>query len=144
MLHLKQRRVANGNRIHGFRHSDRSHEMRRDLHNCDFPVRRGFCPHLRVYVYRLCVAYHRRRQQPAQNQCCFTDAHVPPLVHAVPSTRPSPYVFVWLGIFLPLSSRTLNSSRSEEHTSEPQSPDHLVCRLLLEKKNHLISKLTSV
>src|SRR5258708_17304289 len=27
------------------------------------------------------------------------------------------------------------SSRSEEHTSELQSPDHLVCRLLLEKKN---------
>src|SRR5258708_17666964 len=25
--------------------------------------------------------------------------------------------------------------RSEEHTSELQSPDHLVCRLLLEKKN---------
>src|SRR5258708_20616466 len=30
-----------------------------------------------------------------------------------------------------------NSARSEEHTSELQSPDHLVCRLLLEKKkNH--------
>src|SRR5258708_21617759 len=27
--------------------------------------------------------------------------------------------------------------RSEEHTSELQSPDHIVCRLLLEKKNHL-------
>src|SRR5258708_27524900 len=27
------------------------------------------------------------------------------------------------------------SFRSEEHTSELQSPDHLVCRLLLEKKN---------
>src|SRR5947208_8972037 len=27
------------------------------------------------------------------------------------------------------------SPRSEEHTSELQSPDHLVCRLLLEKKN---------
>src|SRR5947208_8701866 len=27
--------------------------------------------------------------------------------------------------------------RSEEHTSELQSPDHLVCRLLLEKKNEL-------
>src|SRR5258708_30099198 len=26
------------------------------------------------------------------------------------------------------------SLRSEEHTSELQSPDHLVCRLLLEKK----------
>src|SRR5258708_30648880 len=27
-----------------------------------------------------------------------------------------------------------NLARSEEHTSELQSPDHLVCRLLLEKK----------
>src|SRR5258708_18661296 len=27
------------------------------------------------------------------------------------------------------------AGRSEEHTSELQSPDHLVCRLLLEKKN---------
>src|SRR5207244_7379882 len=30
--------------------------------------------------------------------------------------------------------RRLNVTRSEEHTSELQSPDHLVCRLLLEKK----------
>src|SRR5258708_15101231 len=30
---------------------------------------------------------------------------------------------------------TYSFSRSEEHTSELQSPDHLVCRLLLEKKN---------
>src|SRR5207244_7284854 len=28
-----------------------------------------------------------------------------------------------------------SSWRSEEHTSELQSPDHLVCRLLLEQKN---------
>src|SRR5258708_17789606 len=27
--------------------------------------------------------------------------------------------------------------RSEEHTSELQSPDHLVCRLLLEKKKYI-------
>src|SRR5438552_10454719 len=27
--------------------------------------------------------------------------------------------------------------RSEEHTSELQSPDHLVCRLLLEKKTEI-------
>src|SRR5947208_12383358 len=27
-----------------------------------------------------------------------------------------------------------SATRSEEHTSELQSPDHLVCRLLLEKK----------
>src|SRR5258708_22482112 len=30
--------------------------------------------------------------------------------------------------------RPSEASRSEEHTSELQSPDHLVCRLLLEKK----------
>src|SRR5438552_12197645 len=44
------------------------------------------------------------------------------------------------------------SRRSEEHTSELQSPDHLVCRLLLEKKkkrilqrhkpNHLLERTT--
>src|SRR5215216_7109597 len=32
------------------------------------------------------------------------------------------------------ASQTLGRVRSEEHTSELQSPDHLVCRLLLEKK----------
>src|SRR5258708_12139007 len=31
-------------------------------------------------------------------------------------------------------SRRREKSRSEEHTSELQSPDHLACRLLLEKK----------
>src|SRR5947208_5251069 len=31
-------------------------------------------------------------------------------------------------------SLTVAAQRSEEHTSELQSPDHLVCRLLLEKK----------
>jgi len=36
-----------------------------------------------------------------------------------------------------MASRGVNKVilvRSEEHTSELQSPDHLVCRLLLEKK----------
>src|SRR5258708_24158677 len=32
--------------------------------------------------------------------------------------------------------------RSEEHTSELQSPDHLVCRLLLEKKKKLSHPIT--
>src|SRR5258708_20879887 len=30
--------------------------------------------------------------------------------------------------------KNAGAARSEEHTSELQSPDHLVCRLLLEKK----------
>src|SRR5438552_14731788 len=32
------------------------------------------------------------------------------------------------------AEEALKEWRSEEHTSELQSPDHLVCRLLLEKK----------
>src|SRR5258708_19054838 len=32
-------------------------------------------------------------------------------------------------------TQEISPARSEEHTSELQSPDHLVCRLLLEKKN---------
>src|SRR5258708_33378619 len=33
------------------------------------------------------------------------------------------------------------AQRSEEHTSELQSPDHLVCRLLLEKKKKIRQKV---
>src|SRR5690348_17880138 len=45
--------------------------------------------------------------------------------------------------YAPLSSgldivrKTLSQHRSEEHTSELQSPVHLVCRLLLEKKKKI-------
>src|SRR3712207_7725269 len=34
------------------------------------------------------------------------------------------------------ANRALHAGRSEEHTSELQSPQYLVCRLLLEKKNN--------
>src|SRR5437867_8109438 len=39
---------------------------------------------------------------------------------------------------LPSASLPKNSGRSEEHTSELQSPYDLVCRLLLEKKNDAV------
>src|SRR5437763_3151242 len=39
-----------------------------------------------------------------------------------------------------LASQVRPSSRSEEHTSELQSPMYLVCRLLLEKKKKNIVK----
>src|SRR5258708_23755715 len=38
----------------------------------------------------------------------------------------------------PLSTSPRSKGRSEEHTSELQSPDHLVCRLLLGKKNNCV------
>src|SRR5258708_31921346 len=43
--------------------------------------------------------------------------------------------FSWAsGSGLPNQGACRERLRSEEHTSELQSPDHLVCRLLLEKK----------
>src|SRR5437763_10917740 len=41
----------------------------------------------------------------------------------------------WIGEQPDLWMRRLCELRSEEHTSELQSPMYLVCRLLLEKKN---------
>src|SRR5438045_5700598 len=42
---------------------------------------------------------------------------------------------VILGCAMPEAEQGMNVARSEEHTSELQSLRHLVCRLLLEKKN---------
>src|SRR5258708_20915666 len=55
----------------------------------------------------------------------------PSLAHALAKFRKLEYVS------LPgtLEGGERVSERSEEHTSELQSPDHLVCRLLLEKKS---------
>src|SRR5690606_41464467 len=36
-----------------------------------------------------------------------------------------------------------SSSRSEEHTSELQSRENLVCRLLLEKKNYMVTNIST-
>src|SRR5258708_15280081 len=48
----------------------------------------------------------------------------------------------YLALLKSRHSATINPQveRSEEHTSELQSPDHLVCRLLLEKKNNKIGE----
>src|SRR5256885_7954416 len=42
--------------------------------------------------------------------------------------------FVAAGVAVPVIGRVAATMRSEEHTSELQSPCNLVCRLLLEKK----------
>src|SRR5947208_4580323 len=50
-------------------------------------------------------------------------------------------------VWLPTASKRFHimpdcrTPRSEEHTSELQSPDHLVCRLLLEKKKKNKTKI---
>src|SRR5438552_7129354 len=68
------------------------------------------------------------------------------MIQRPPRSTLFPYTTLFRSIELDASSRferlrhrrrihRLNPDRSEEHTSELQSPDHLVCRLLLEKKN---------
>src|SRR5258708_27633174 len=44
------------------------------------------------------------------------------------------FLSVFIGFVVLVSALRFGFVRSEEHTSELQSPDHLVCRLLLEKK----------
>src|SRR5690348_17480776 len=59
--------------------------------------------------------------------------------HSLPSS--SSRLGAWLAAITATSSPIALASpaalRSEEHTSELQSPVHLVCRLLLEKKNRV-------
>src|SRR5947208_16642643 len=50
-------------------------------------------------------------------------------IRKVPGAEEPPELLRWT------NSKNGARQRSEEHTSELQSPDHLVCRLLLEKKN---------
>src|SRR2546422_7546411 len=59
---------------------------------------------------------------------------LPPATFSTPATcssHPSP------------CTRPVSLTRSEEHTSELQSRLHLVCRLLLEKKKHHDTSLTT-
>src|SRR5207244_10863847 len=72
-----------------------------------------------------------------------------PLLHSFPTRRSSdlPAVVREMQTLKSVTQRPATASRgrggprprdarSEEHTSELQSPDHLVCRLLLEKKKN--------
>src|SRR5207244_9996298 len=73
-----------------------------------------------------------------------------PLSRAWPSDRPpgappAPACRVAAGpasVRRPAGREYSARSRSEEHTSELQSPDHIVCRLLLETKKPNHSKCT--
>src|SRR5256885_9957767 len=46
------------------------------------------------------------------------------------------WIIISLGSAVAFGETIAKSHRSEEHTSELQSPCNLVCRLLLEKKKH--------
>src|SRR5207244_11379606 len=66
----------------------------------------------------------RRKRRPASRNCARASSTTAP-----PSASCRCPTTIWSA-----ACRPSRPSRSEEHTSELQSPDHLVCRLLLEKK----------
>src|SRR5258708_22822339 len=66
---------------------------------------------------------------------------VTPSHHRVHHASNPKYLDKNMGMFLIIWDKLFGTfqpelPRSEEHTSELQSPDHLVCRLLLEKKKY--------
>src|SRR5258708_26453054 len=74
---------------------------------------------------------------PYHEQLYESEEHT--MRNSVPTT---PYQVCETLLRMVCSSLSYSCSRSEEHTSELQSPDHLVCRLLLEKKKTSIMKET--
>src|SRR2546426_9281176 len=78
-------------------------------------VRPGFSPAVRGGLgFRLVLGLPRGRQDTVFRRLSFRDMYA-----ELPASLPS---------------RCCSRGRSEEHTSELQSPCNLVCRLLLEKK----------
>src|SRR5258708_14514581 len=80
--------------------------------------------------------------KPSCNGCSAPFWATPSMVL---TSRPSTWTANTVQDFTGLPSRRIvhapqlvvsQPMRSEEHTSELQSPDHLVCRLLLEKKTN--------
>src|SRR5207244_12071293 len=100
-----------------------------------FPLLAAHSPHLLPFPTRRSSDLSRRCQSSScassQRACCS-------FVRASRSAGiPSVSLSTSAATRLCLSSSSsdgASSRRSEEHTSELQSPDHLVCRLLLEKK----------
>src|SRR5258708_35978082 len=90
------------------------------------PVEMGL-PDSACVAYRLSNAPYRKLFETVWGMDSFT-IQWPPNVETVCSTPGPPPANDPFPVHL---------SRSEEHTSELQSPDHLVCRLLLEKKKKL-------
>src|SRR5258708_23878207 len=84
-------------------------------------------PRSTLFPYTTLFRSPRRRPSPlliAASRPLSTTRNRSPCEPLFPAGRAAPH------------RRPAGNRRSEEHTSELQSPDHLVCRLLLEKKKH--------
>src|SRR5256885_11049279 len=90
-----------------------------------------------LYVVIYCFSYFFFFNDTATTEIYTLSLHDPlPISPATISSGPPACVTACRCCGLRSASRTSGSVlRSEEHTSELQSPCNLVCRLLLEKKN---------
>src|SRR5438552_16899819 len=95
------------------------------------------CELVAFYFY---FFFLRIRRPPRSTLFPYTTLFRSP--HACTGTTHAGPAGAWSGSWSCSACRRTSSTsrRSEEHTSELQSPDHLVCRLLLEKKK-LLSRL---
>src|SRR5207244_7623296 len=96
-------------------------------HLLSFPTRRSsdlttIVPIRRIRCPKVCFMSTR-------SSCVYGIISV--FLFRIPSSRMILLSVMTYRVVLRFSSAMM---RSEEHTSELQSPDHLVCRLLLEKK----------
>src|SRR5690606_41560086 len=93
----------------------------RDLHS--FPTRRS------SDLFRVCFSECVRNDSPPPPYSawrCWLPAAAAPSVHRTSKS-----------VSHSLTSKFCGRKRSEEHTSELQSRENLVCRLLLEKKKNI-------
>src|SRR5256885_10959175 len=76
------------------------------------------------------------------NDTATTEIYTLSLHDALPISDCRPWC-TWMATTWP-GQRSAQASRSEEHTSELQSPCNLVCRLLLEKKKRNDEPLSAI
>src|SRR5258708_30011223 len=93
----------------------------------------------RSTLFPYTTLFRSRPRNGGQVIACFSVSGANRGLHQIGRTYPATGSVLGFGE-CPLGSKT---DRSEEHTSELQSPDHLVCRLLLEKKKNNICKIVT-
>src|SRR6266446_4915721 len=107
------------------------------------------CPSRQTRLLPPILASHRRHHRlrpraPISNSSFFFNATAPTEIYTLSLHDALPIfgrtvfedvqALLWVD-GVPAEERARSARRSEEHTSELQSPCNLVCRLLLEKKN---------
>src|SRR5258708_17852566 len=96
-------------------------------------------------IHHLCEIYAKKmdpRVKPAGDGGGWTSANLEGLHMEFASDNAAGVAPAILDALVRANAGCAIAYRSEEHTSELQSPDHLVCRLLLEKKKRKAASFT--